>query len=128
MRDERVVSSLPANRAPETQSAPVTIGHGTDGSLAAARKLGEYIDEYMATTVHLPRLLLAAADRRARALRISRNRLIMLALQRELSGAADWSPAFLARLRAVGSGTGQDVDDLLSAVKTARRSKTPPRL
>ena len=82
----------------------------------------------MATTVHLPKPLLEAASRRARALRISRNRLIMLALQRELSGAADWSPAFMERLRAVDAETEQDVDELLDRVKTARRSKTPPRL
>ncbi len=82
----------------------------------------------MATTVHLPKPLLAAADRRARALRISRNRLIVQALERELSGAADWSPAFLDRLRAVDQDTKQAVDDMLSAIYAGRRSKSAPRL
>jgi len=82
----------------------------------------------MATTVHLPKPLLAAADRRARALRISRNRLIVQALRRELSGAADWSPAFLERLSGVDEDTKQGVDDLLKVVASARRSKAAPRL
>lgn len=89
----------------------------------------EYDCEYiMATTVHIPEPLLAAADRRARALRISRNRLIVQALQRELVAAAEWSPTFLERLRAVDAETGRGVDDLLEAVTAARRSKRPPRL
>ena len=82
----------------------------------------------MATTVHLPKRLLAAADRRAQVLQISRNKLIVQALERELRGAADWSPAFLERLRQVDAETGRDVDDLLDAVKSRRRSKRAPRL
>ena len=61
----------------------------------------------MPTTVHIPKPLLAAADRRARALQISRNRLIVQALQRELVTAAEWSPRFLEQLRAVDA----DIDD-----------------
>lgn len=82
----------------------------------------------MPTTVHLPKPLLDAADRRAKALRISRNRLIVQALERELVSAADWSPAFLDRLRVVDSDMTEDVDALLEAVTRARRSKAPSRL
>jgi hypothetical protein len=82
----------------------------------------------MATTVHIPKPLLAAVDRRARALRISRNRLIVQALARELDTAEAWSPRFLDQLREVDDDTAEAVDDLLDDVTAARRSKQPPRL
>jgi hypothetical protein len=73
-------------------------------------------------------VLLEAVDRRAKALKVSRNRLIVRALQRELSEPAGWSPEFLARLRRVGAETAEAVDELVSAVKNARRSKKPREL
>lgn len=82
----------------------------------------------MPTTVHIPKPLLAAADRRARALKISRNRLIVDAIKRELGPASEWSPRFLSALRDVDADTAGAVDDLLTSVLAARRSKTPPRL
>jgi hypothetical protein len=82
----------------------------------------------MPTTVHIPKPLLAAADRRARALKISRNRLIVEALEHELGPGSAWAPRFLSELRAVDADTAGDVDDLLQAVTSARRSKTPVRL
>ena len=42
----------------------------------------------MPTSVHLPKPLLEAVDRRARALQISRNQLVVRALEREVGG--DW--------------------------------------
>ena len=77
----------------------------------------------MATSVHLPKQLLAAVDRKARALRISRNQLVVRALERELRGAADWSPGFFERLAQTDADTAEAVDDLLRAVRAARRSK-----
>ena len=82
----------------------------------------------MATTVHIPKPLLAAADRRARALRISRNRLIVQALARDLATAAEWPAHFLDRLRSVDADTVSAVDALRDTVIDARRSKRPPRL
>jgi hypothetical protein len=46
----------------------------------------------MATSVHIPKLLLQAFERRARALKISRNRLIVQALKREAAVGKEWSP------------------------------------
>jgi len=95
----------------------------------ALRRQHEYNYEYiMPTTVHIPAPLLAAADRRARALRISRNRLIVQALERELAATGEWSPLFLAELRATDVDTAEAVDNLRDAVVAARRSKRPPRL
>lgn len=82
----------------------------------------------MPTTVHIPKPLLAAVDRQARALRISRNRLIVEALERQLVAAAEWSPRFLDELRAVDVDTAAAVDAVLDTVTAARRSKAPPRL
>jgi hypothetical protein len=77
----------------------------------------------MPTTVHIPVALLKSVDRRAKALGMSRNRLIIRALERAVTERADWEPEFLERLRDVDDDTVGAVDDLLQAVKQARRSK-----
>ena len=76
----------------------------------------------------MPKELLEAVDRRARALRISRNQLVVRALQHEVDGGADWSPGFFDRLLEVDPATAADVDDLLEAVRKARTSKPARRL
>lgn len=84
----------------------------------------EYKYDYiMPTSIHIPPALLAAVDRKARALRVSRNRFIVGALQRELSAAAPWSPGFFERLGDVSSETAASVDAMLAEVTKARRSK-----
>ena len=82
----------------------------------------------MPTSVHLPKPLLAAVDRRARALKMSRNRLIVKALEREVGGGPGWSPGFLERLRDVDDATATAADEMLAIVRAARRSKEPRRL
>lgn len=82
----------------------------------------------MPTSVHLPKPLLAAVDRRARALKMSRNRLIVRALEREVGGGPGWSAGFLERLRDVDDATAAAADEMLSIVRAARRSKEPRRL
>lgn len=82
----------------------------------------------MPTTVHIPAPLLDAVDRRAKALRVSRNRLIVRALEREIREPGNWSPEFLGRLRDVDASTGKAVDELVAAVIRARRSKKPQDL
>lgn len=80
----------------------------------------------MPTTVHIPEALLKSVDRRAKALGISRNRLIVRALTQAISERPGWAPEFLESLRNVDRETGAAVDEMLVAVKQARRSK-PPR-
>ena len=77
----------------------------------------------MPTTVHIPAALLKSVDRRAKALGVSRNRLIVRALERAVSDRAGWAPEFLAKLRTVDDESVAAVDDLLTDVKQARRSK-----
>jgi predicted transcriptional regulator len=79
----------------------------------------------MPTTVHIPGQLLKAVDRRARALKISRNRLIVQALAREVSPSSAWSPEFLDRLRQTDAAVAEAVDDLVGAIAERRRSKRP---
>lgn len=91
--------------------------------------LDEYISNIlMPTSVHIPKPLLDAVDRRARALRISRNHLIVLALEREMKQVAEWSPGFFERLAEVDDATSRSVDELMAAVRSGRRSKEPQRL
>jgi metal-responsive CopG/Arc/MetJ family transcriptional regulator len=82
----------------------------------------------MPTSVHIPKPLLVAVDRRARALKISRNRLIVQALEREVSAGADWSPDFFSRLEASDAPVKRAAEEMLDAIQTARRSKKAPRL
>jgi Ribbon-helix-helix protein, copG family len=79
----------------------------------------------MPTSVHLPKALLDEVDRKARALQISRNQLVVRALEREVRGSSDWSPDFFDRLLDPGPGVADAVDDLLKVVRGARRSKSP---
>jgi hypothetical protein len=82
----------------------------------------------MPTTVHIPPALLKSVDRRAKALGVSRNRLIVRALEQAVTERSGWSPEFLEKLRAVDPDTVEAVDDLLADVRQARRSKPPHRL
>jgi hypothetical protein len=82
----------------------------------------------MPTSVHIPKPLLDAVDRRARALKVSRNRLIVKALEREIAGRPGWSPGFFERLRDPDSATAAAADEMLAIIRANRRSKEPRRL
>lgn len=82
----------------------------------------------MPTSVHLPKSLLDAVDRRARSLRLSRNKLIVRALERELRDGNDWSPGFFDRLGQSDPQVSSAVDEMLAQIHRARRSKPPRRL
>lgn len=84
-----------------------------------------FINIFMPTTVHIPDPLLKSVDRRAKALGISRNRLVVRALEEAVSVRSGWAPEFLQRLRQVDRDTSSAVDELLIAVTQARRSKEP---
>ena len=77
----------------------------------------------MPTTVHIPDALLKSVDRRARALGVSRNRLIVRALEQAVGERSAWTPDFLEQLRRTDKDTVTAVDELVEAVKQARRSK-----
>ena len=82
----------------------------------------------MPTTIHVPPALLKSVDRRAKALGLSRNRLIVRALERVVSERSGWAPELLDRLRNPDPIVADAVDQLVQDVTTARRSKRPPVL
>jgi hypothetical protein len=84
-----------------------------------------FVNIFMPTTVHIPDPLLKLVDRRAKALGISRNRLVVRALEQAVSVRSAWAPEFLDRLRNVDQETSAAAAELLAAVKQARRSKEP---
>jgi hypothetical protein len=82
----------------------------------------------MPTSVHIPKPLLLAVDRRARALKISRNKLIVAALERELSQGSTWSADFFAQLAGPEPGVTAATDEMLATIQRHKRSKKPVRL
>jgi metal-responsive CopG/Arc/MetJ family transcriptional regulator len=82
----------------------------------------------MVTSVHIPKLLLEAVDRRAQALRISRNRLILKALEREIQCDPGWSAGFFDQLAVTDAATARAADDMLANIRASRRSKRAVRL
>jgi predicted transcriptional regulator len=82
----------------------------------------------MPTSIHLPKPLLDAIDRRARALKLSRNRLIVKALERELANGDEWSSGFFERLSETDSSTRVAVERMMAEVRARRSSKEPPKL
>jgi len=82
----------------------------------------------MSTSVHIPRPLLVAVDRKARALKISRNRFIVRALEREVTQGESWSPGFFDRLASADPGVVEAADEMLKAIHGHRRSKGPVSL
>lgn len=93
--------------------------------LAGSQRSGINIFEYMPTSVHIPKPLLEAVDRRARALKISRNRLIVQALEREITQGSDWSPGFFSRLETPSTEVKRAVDDMETAIAKGKGSKKP---
>lgn len=82
----------------------------------------------MPTSVHIPKPLLEAVDRRARALKMSRNGLILRALERELAGGGGWSEGFFSRLRGTDGTVASAADEMLKVIRAHRRSKGPTQL
>ena len=58
----------------------------------------------MPTTVHIPAALLKSVDRRARAPGVSRNRLIVRALEQAVTERARWAPDAAIAAHALASG------------------------
>lgn len=80
----------------------------------------------MATTVHIPDKLLRSVDRRAKHLKISRNRFVVRALEKALEDRSEWSEGFLAALEQPVN-TNELVDEMLGHITRSRRSKKAPR-
>lgn len=75
----------------------------------------------MPTTIHVPEALLAEVDKRAKALKLSRNRFILTALEQALAAERGWSPGFIDAVR--GFEPVDEEKSLWTAIEGARRSK-----
>jgi metal-responsive CopG/Arc/MetJ family transcriptional regulator len=80
----------------------------------------------MATSVHIPENLLKEVDRRAKTLKMSRNRYIVEALRKVLADQTSWSAPFLEQLDRLAPVEG--VDEMLDGIKARRSRKGPPEL
>ena len=103
---------------------PIPIPHARELTRAQCR----IYFEYMATTVHIPKPLLAAVDRRARLLKMSRNRFVVRTLEKELEHHADWTPGFFDFFRQRGPRNEATLVRMLTDIRKRRRSKGPPEL
>lgn len=79
----------------------------------------------MATSVHIPKALLAAVDRRAKQLGISRNHFIVRTLERDIAGQVEWSPGFFEKFVPLDREDQRALDETLGVVRANRRSKKP---
>ncbi len=82
----------------------------------------------MPTSVHIPPRLLEALDRRAKALGVSRNRVIVSALEHELARTTSWSPGFFEKLTPVDPRDAEAVDEMMKTIRHSRTRKGPPSL
>jgi hypothetical protein len=85
---------------------------------------------FVPTTIHIPDPLLERVDERARMLGISRNRLILEALEDKLGARDEWAPELVQMLtRPVSACTSKELEDSLAVVRNRRSSrKSPPKL
>jgi predicted transcriptional regulator len=80
----------------------------------------------MPTSVHIPEPLLRALDKKAKALKVSRNSLIIQAIERELGAAKGWPSGFFESIVAgVDDEDRAEFDESMRAVVAQRRSKKP---
>jgi predicted transcriptional regulator len=84
----------------------------------------------MPTTIHIPGALLERVDTRAKTLGISRNRLIVEALEEKVGARDEWAPELVAMLAdPVSSATGKELEESLAVVRSRRSPrKGPPKL
>lgn len=82
----------------------------------------------MPTSIHLPKHLLAALARKAKALGISRNRVIVQALERDLANASEWPPGFFDKFTPLAPGDAKAIDEMIESIRAGRASRKPVRL
>jgi hypothetical protein len=56
---------------------------------------------------------------------MSRNRLIVTVLEKELAAGSGWSPGFFDRLTERDDGIDAAADEMLAGIRKGRRSKEP---
>ena len=80
----------------------------------------------MPTTVHIPPQLLKAVDRRAAAMKVSRNRYIVRTLQSSVEQATEWSDRLWETLASITREDAAAADQMMAAITQARASRKKP--
>ena len=85
---------------------------------------------FVPTTIHIPDPLLERVDTRAKTLGISRNRLILEALEEKVGARDEWAPELVHMLgKPISSAAGKELERSLATVRRRRTSrKAPPKL
>lgn len=78
----------------------------------------------MATTVHVPEKLLARVDARARARGVSRNRVIIEAIEASLGAKNEWPPELV---RMLDTPLDEETGELLEATLAEARARRVSR-
>ena len=84
----------------------------------------------MPTTIHIPDALLERVDTRAKTLGISRNRLILEALEEKVGARDEWTPELVQMLgHPAPPAAGKELEESLAVVRSRRSSRRgPPKL
>ena len=81
----------------------------------------------MPTTVHIPDAILERLDARAAARGVSRNRVILEAVEAALGLRESWAPELVAMLaEPLDEATGKLLETSLAKVRRSRRSRRKP--
>jgi hypothetical protein len=85
---------------------------------------------FVPTTIHIPDPLLERVDTRAKTLGISRNRLIIEALEEKVGARDHWAPEVVQMLgRPILAAAGKELEGSLAVVRRRRSSRrAPPKL
>ena len=85
---------------------------------------------FMPTTIHIPDPLLERVDTRAKTLGISRNRLILEALEEKVGARDEWAPELVQMLEdPVSPAAAKELEETLAFARSRRSSrKGPPKL
>jgi predicted transcriptional regulator len=106
------------------------MGRGKGKARALDALPGTNTNIFMPTTIHIPDALLERVDTRAKTLGISRNRLILEALEEKVGARDEWAPELVHMLASpVAPAAGKELEESLAVVRGRRSSrKGPPKL
>ena len=125
---ERLMRALGLRGAVRGRAFKVTTVPGVPFQLAMPSAATSFVTMSMPTSLHIPKELLTAVDRRARTLEMSRNRFVVRTLEKELAGGPCWSPGFFEQLTALAPDDSRAVDAMPKKIRSTRTRKGAPRL
>lgn len=80
----------------------------------------------MSTNINIPQLLLTAIENKAKKLKISRNKFIVMLLKKEV--LSQWPEHFLNKKLTTNKKLSDAVDEMMNAIRSGRVNKEAIRL